>query len=170
MKKVILISSIAIFLTISTCTILYIFLFPLKYKNQIETYSQKYNLPPSLIASIVNVESGYNKNATSKANAKGLMQLLDSTADEIALKLNYTNYDIFNIETNIEFGCYYLSYLLTLYDNDLKLALCAYNAGLTNVNSWIKNDDYYNSKTLVKIPFKETENYIKKIKINNIVL
>ena len=121
MKKVILFSSITLILIISTCIMLYIFLFPLKYTNQIETCSQKYNLPSSLIASIINVESGYNKNATSKANAKGLMQLLDSTADEIALKLNCSNYDIFNIETNIEFGCYYLSYLLNLYDNDLKL-------------------------------------------------
>ncbi len=169
MKKVVLITSIIVFLIISIIYSSYTFLFPLKYKKEIETYSNKFNIPPSLVASVINVESRYNKNATSKANAKGLMQLMDSTAQEIALKLNYAHYDVYDVKTNIEFGCYYLSYLLTIYDNDLKLALCAYNAGLTNVNSWIINSDYYNGKNLVKIPFKETENYLKKIKINNLV-
>lgn len=169
MKKIILFTLLTVFCAISTCILFNFILFPTKYKNQIEKYSIKYNLSPALIASIINVESGYNKNAISKSNAKGLMQIMDTTAKEIAIKLNYSTYDIYNADTNIEFGCYYLNYLLNVYNNNLQLALSAYNAGITNVNNWVKNEEYFNGETLVKIPFKETKNYIKKIKMNNTV-
>lgn len=169
MKKFLIVSTSAILVLVLILFICSILLFPVKYKEEIIANSQKYNLPPKLVASVINVESGYNKDAVSKVGAKGLMQIMPATANEIATKLNIETYDILNEPTNIEFGCYYLSYLLSRYNNNLVLALASYNAGLNNVDNWIKNDEYFVDNTLIRIPFKETENYIKKINFNLII-
>ena len=166
MKKFLIISVSFIFFITLIMFLISVFLFPIKYKTEINTYSKKYNLQPELVASIINVESGYNKNAISNAGALGLMQLMPSTAEEIATKLQIKDFNINNVETNIEFGCYYLNYLLNRYNKNLTLALAAYNAGLNNVDKWINNDEYFANNKLKNIPFKETENYIKKVNFN----
>lgn len=120
-----------------------------------------YNLEPSLICSVINVESRYNPKSVSKAGAIGLMQLLPTTATDIATNLNISNYDLYDIDTNIYFGCYYLRYLFDLYDGDQKMTLVAYNAGLGTLNTWLIKDP-----NLENIPYKETENYLKKINFN----
>ena len=91
----------------------------------------------------------------------GLMQLLPSTANDIANRLNILEYDIFDPNTNIMFGCYYLRYLLDLYNQNIDYAIMAYNAGLGTVNDWLKNNILDDN-----IPYKETKDYIKKIKFN----
>ena len=118
MKKFLIISVGFIFFITLIMFLISVFLFPIKYKTEINTYSKKYNLQPELVASIINVESGYNKNAISNAGALGLMQLMPSTAEEIATKLQIKDFNINNVETNIEFGCYYLNYLLNRYNNN----------------------------------------------------
>lgn len=136
------------------------FLCPIKYFKTIKKYSSMYNLEPSLVCSVINVESRYNPNSVSKAGAIGLMQLLPTTANDIAIKLNISDYDLYDIDTNIHFGCYYLRYLFNLYGNQ-KMTLVAYNAGLGTLNSWLTSDP-----NLENIPYQETKNYLKKINFN----
>ncbi len=140
--------------------------YPFNYKQEILQYSNQYNLEPEFVASVIYAESKYNKNAVSSVGAIGLMQIMPSTAIEISEKLNIDNFkidDLYNPKINIMFGCYYLNYLINMFE-DKKVALCAYNAGLNNVKLWLNNSEYStDSKTLFKIPFSETNNYVNKI-------
>ena len=140
--------------------------YPLHYKYLIKKYSNIYGLPMSVVASIINVESGFRTECVSIAGAKGLMQIMDSTGDEIAEKLGETNMNLFHAETNIKYGCFYLRYLLNYYENNLLFALCAYNAGMSNVNSWIEQNPNFEVND---IPFLETKNYVNKIKSSKII-
>lgn len=142
--------------------------FPTKYSYQIEYTCEKYNIPISLGYSLINVESSFDKNAVSNAGAIGLTQILPSTANYICSKngINYSSINLKDANDNIQIGFMYLKYLLEKFSNTYT-ALCAYNAGETVVNSWLKNPTYSNDKNTLKfIPYKETRNYIKKIKIN----
>lgn len=142
---------------------------PIKYASEIEYYSQKYNLDPGLVASVVNVESSYKTKAKSNKNAIGLMQIKLSTANYLN-NINLTNEisesDLFKPTTNLDYGCMYLRYLINKFD-DTTTALCAYNAGETRVRSWLKSGIYsLDGKTLNYIPYLETRNYIEKINSN----
>lgn len=132
-------------------------IYPIKYKEIIVEYSERYDIPPELISSIINAESGFDKDSVSSVGAVGLMQVLPSTATEISNKFGYSEYDLYNPRTNIEFGCYYLRYLLNIYNQDVVYSLCAYNAGLNNVKYWDFKGD------IEKIPVNQTKNYVKKI-------
>ena len=158
---------LCIFLSLSfvfLCTFgvscVYGYFFPLKYEEEIASASETFDVDPVLVASIINSESGFNSKSVSKKGAIGLMQLMPSTAEYLAEKLNYGEYDLYNVKDNITLGTYYLSILSDSF-NDNVLVLCSYNAGPGNVSKWLQE---YSSdgETLDKIPFKETENYVKK--------
>ena len=142
---------------------------PLKFKNEIIVYATENQLQPELIASIINAESSFNKNAKSDKNAIGLMQIKLSTANylsELSDKEKLTEQELFYPETNIKFGCEYLKYLIKKFEN-LNTALASYNAGETRVRSWLRSGIYStDGKTLTFIPYKETRNYVKKINEN----
>lgn len=93
-----------------------------RYGHIIREVSQKYRLNPALIESVIIAESNGDPTAVSRANAKGLMQLTDTTATEMGVR------DIFNPEENIEGGARYLRHLIDRF-GDIKKALAAYNAG-----------------------------------------
>ena len=106
-----------------------------------------------------------NPNAISKSKAKGLMQIMDSTAKEIAKKNNIelTDENILDPEINIEIGTIYLSQLIEKY-NSVELAIAAYNAGHGNVDKWISQDTLKEDGTDAEnIPFKETNMYVRKV-------
>jgi len=138
---------------------------PIKYENEIACYAEKYSLSPSLVASIINVESSYKKNAKSSKNAIGLMQIKLSTANYVASLYNMptlTEDELFKPKTNIEYGCMYLNYLSKKF-SDTNTMLASYNAGETVVRSWLNNEEYsLNKKSLKLIPYEETKNYVKK--------
>lgn len=142
---------------------------PIKFKNEIAVIAEKYDLSPSLVAGVIKVESFYNQYAKSNKNACGLMQVKLSTAKYVANLYNISlpnEYNIYNIENNIEYGCAYLNYLSGKFD-DIDTILSAYNAGETTVLSWLKNKEYsQNGQVLDKIPYNETKNYVKKVKLN----
>ena len=145
--------------------------FPIKKKRLIIEMCNKYNLDSSLVASIINIESRYDSYAVSKAGAMGLMQLMPSTAIECAEKLDIDIVinDLYLDYINIELGCYYLAYLLELFDNNVINALSAYNWGLNNVKSWIQEGNCDDSGTITNIPVDETKNYIVKYRINKFI-
>ena len=137
----------------------------IKYSEYVEKYSKEYNVDKYLIYATLKAESNFNKNAQSKKGAKGLMQLLDSTGQEIASSMNMSidNDDLFDANINIMLGTKYLSKLLQKYNN-IELALAAYNAGSGNVDNWIKQNTIKEDGSDVEnIPFKETNYYVRKI-------
>ena len=141
------------------------YIYPIKYKEEVYCYAEEFSLNPNLVFSIIKAESGFNKNAVSEKGAKGLMQIIDGTASYIAKLLGEKEYDIFSPNTNIRFGCFYLRLLLDKFYEE-KTALCAYNAGEGKVNNWLKNKEYSaDGVNLILSPYKETEQYIKKIYI-----
>lgn len=117
------------------------------FDKSINKNAEKYGLDQNLIKSVIAAESSGRYNAVSKAGAKGLMQLTDPTAKDMGV----TN--PFDADQNIEGGSKYLSTMLEKYEGNLDLALAAYNAGPGNV-------DKYGGVP----PFKETENYIARVK------
>jgi len=112
----------------------------------IETFSNKYNIDSDFIKAIIKQESGFNKNATSKKGAMGLMQLMPATAKSLGVK------DAYNPWENVEGGVKLLSGLLNKYNNNQELALAAYNAGPGAVSRYGGIP-----------PYKETQNYVKSI-------
>ncbi len=169
-KKYYLISAYFVLLFVlafSAVGIAFALLYPFDYKSQITTYSEKYDLDPVLVASIINVESGYNKNKVSPVGAIGLMQLMPSTALEIATKKGVTNFSVaslYEVETNLDFGCYYLRYLQNIYGNQTTNVLASYNAGLNNVRAWLLDEQYSpNGTTISTTPYEETNAFIKRV-------
>ena len=116
------------------------------YDSLISEFSQKYQVDFALIKAMIRAESGFNPFATSRKGAKGLMQLMPETA----FKMNVSN--IFNPKENIEGGVRYLKYLLSLFNNDLRLSLAAYNAG-ENLVSELRSIP----------PYRETVDYVRKV-------
>jgi soluble lytic murein transglycosylase-like protein len=114
--------------------------------QMVETAARKYDVDPLLVHSVIKVESNYNPGAVSAKGAQGLMQLIPSTARRFGVK------NSFSARENIEGGVRYLKYLQTLYNNDLRLALAAYNAGEGAVAkfNWIP-------------PYPETQNYVYQV-------
>lgn len=140
----------------------------MKYKDIIIAYSKKYNIQAELIASVINVESSYDKYALSSKGAKGLMQLMPSTAYWLASKLDMEidEDDLFDEKININLGSFYISYLIDKFANK-ETAIASYNAGPSVVNKWLINKEYSEDGiTLYEIPYKETKNYLKKIDRN----
>ena len=137
----------------------------IKYSEYVEKYSKEYVVDKYLIYACIKAESNFNEKAESKKGAKGLMQLMDSTGQEIAKGLNMKidNDDLFEPEINIKLGTKYVSRMLQKYENT-ELALAAYNAGSGNVDSWINSGKIKaDGSDAENIPFKETNNYVRKI-------
>lgn len=145
-------------------------IYPLNYREYIEVYSKEYNLNPLFVAAVIKAESNFQVDAISNKDARGLMQLTPSTAKWAASKLKIDNFNIdslFNPELNIKIGCWYLNDLSKEFDSDTIAILAAYNGGRGNVNKWLSNKEYSkDGKKLDYIPFKETDQYVKKIEVN----
>ncbi|MGB9780596.1 lytic transglycosylase domain-containing protein [Caldanaerobacter sp.] len=141
--------------------------YPLEYKESVDTWAKKFGVDPYLVFAIIKVESNFNPNAVSAKNAVGLMQILPETGRWIAGKIGIKGFReemLFNPDTNIKMGTWYLSYLLKNFGGDLKLALAAYNGGCGNVDLWLKDKRFsQDGKRLHNIPFPETDRYVKKV-------
>ncbi|WP_282929553.1 lytic transglycosylase domain-containing protein [Anaerococcus sp. Marseille-Q7828] len=140
----------------------------INYQDQINEYSNKYNVDPLLTASIVKVESDFDNDAQSHQGAKGLMQLLDETAKHSAEVIGEDYYPdkLNDIYYNLKLGVGYYNYLYNYYNNK-ELALAAYNGGVGNVDKWIDQGilDKVNPD-ISKIPFDETRQYVTKVMAN----
>jgi len=117
-----------------------------RYGKFIRDAAERYSLDPELIKAVIKVESGFNPFAISEKGAKGLMQLMPVTAEEMEVEAP------FDAEENIMGGSRYLRKMLDLFDGDLELSLAAYNAGPSRVLA---------NGSIPNIP--ETEQYVKKV-------
>lgn len=140
-------------------------MYPMEYSQYVEKYSKQFEIDEKYIYAIIKAESNYNIEANSSKGAIGLMQLLPTTASEIAINLgiDYKEEDLYNPEINIMIGTKYFANLLKIYDNTM-LALAAYNAGPGNVSRWIEKGCINQDGTDIEnIPYKETSMYVRKI-------
>lgn len=137
-----------------------------EYSVYVEKYSNEFNIDKWLIYSIIKAESNFDKGATSRKGASGLMQLMDKTAKEVAENevIEYeSGTTLYDPEKNIQLGVIYYSNLLEQFGNQ-NVALAAYNAGSGNVSKWIKDGIIkVDGSDIENIPFKETNLYVRKI-------
>lgn len=139
--------------------------YPLIYEEEINLYSEEYNVDKTLIYAIIKTESNFRPNAVSSAGAIGLMQIMPSTLEWLTMYTNedYETLDLYNTQTNIKYGVLYLSILLDRYESESAI-ICAYNAGIGNVDSWLKNQEYSTDGiNIIHIPFDETRAYLDKV-------
>ena len=137
---------------------------PLRHEDIIRQQAAQKGLDPSLIAGVIYVESRF-RDQTSRAGAKGLMQILPSTADYNARKSGGTAFeqgDLATPQINIAYGSWYLRYLLQHYHGNELLALAAYNAGEGKVDEWYQDASARGEDFDVAshIPFPETRSYV----------
>ncbi len=140
-------------------------IYKLEYSEYVEKYAKEYDVDKYLIFAIIKAESNFDQDAVSHREAKGLMQLMYSTAEEIAKKVNVdlNEENILEPDININLGTKYISMLIQKYGN-INLALAAYNAGSGNVDGWIEKGTLKeDGSDIENIPFTETNNYVRKI-------
>jgi soluble lytic murein transglycosylase len=139
---------------------------PLEHEDIIVQQAHAKRLDPALIAAVIYAETKFDAR-TSAAGAQGLMQILPATAEFLARRSGATTFTIGDLDSpqvNISYGSYYLRYLLSSYGGDKMLALAAYNAGQTNVDSWIAAARARGHPLRVnEIPFPETRAYVAKV-------
>ena len=117
------------------------------YRELVEAAAARYNVDADLITSVIAVESNFDPKALSRKNARGLMQLLPETAARLGVQ------DIYDPQENIDAGTRYLGELLEKYNNNVTLALAAYNAGTDRVEQYGRVP-----------PFTETLSYVRRVK------
>lgn len=143
-------------------------LHPTDYSEIISAASNEFDVPEYIIYATIKVESNFDPYANSSAGALGLMQMLPSTFEwltgEEHLDEHLSTRALDDPEVSIRYGTYYLSYLYKKFDYNWDTAFAAYNAGEGNVLKWLSDKQYSDGEgNLINIPFKETENYVKKV-------
>lgn len=138
---------------------------PLRHDDIIRQQAKVKNLDPALIAAVIYQESRFRPRESS-AGALGLMQLLPDTAHFIAGKTGgtkFTTEDLATPQINIQYGAWYLRWLLDHFDDDEITALAAYNAGIGNVEKWLAKSGETHITDVDDIPFPETRHYVKNV-------
>lgn len=131
---------------------------PLRHDDIIRQQSRDKDVDAALIAAVIHQESRF-RDQTSRAGARGLMQITPTTAGEIERLSGGTEFELNDLadpDINIRYGTFYLAWLLDLYDGDVVAALAAYNAGPGNADSWGGP-----TMTIDDIEFPETKAYVK---------
>lgn len=141
--------------------------YPRRYEEYVTYYADKYELDPLVLYAFIRTESNFNPEAESSAGARGLMQITEITFDWIKSRiapsetLNFD--DLYDPETNIRFGSYYVAYCLLEY-GDLATAAAAYHSGLGTVGELLANPDYSSDgRTLDEFPYPQMRRYVHKI-------
>ena len=167
-KKVVGISLCVIVILCMVLCIVVVNVYKVEYKSIVSKYASIYDIDEALVYAIIKVESDFDTHAVSNAGARGLMQILPTTAIDICgrIDISYTGVDmLYDVDTNILLGCWYIRYLIDMFGST-DVGVASYNAGLSYVRGWLKDDRYSkDGKTLYYIPFKETREYVTKVKI-----
>lgn len=141
---------------------------PQLYADSVTKYSSAYNVPEYVIYAVIKTESNFDAKAESSAEARGLMQMIESTFSELTgsdhLNENLSFDALYDPDVSIRYGTYYLKYLYEMFDCNWTNAFAAYNGGLGNVRKWLKDPEYSDGNgNLTYIPFSETRSYVSKV-------
>ena len=146
--------------------------YPDKFLELIKRYSDEYDIDENLVLAVIKAESNFKEEAKSDKQAKGLMQIMNTTAKDV-VNLEGLDIDVNNIEeeiiisqNNINIGVAYLSMLFKKYEN-IELVIASYNAGIGTIDNWIeKGIIKADGSDIENIPYKETDNYVRKVMKN----
>lgn len=172
-KAISLLSAVLVVLGIFYCVSVSLLktLYPLRYDEFVERYTEEYELDKSFVYAVIKCESGFDKDAVSYLGARGLMQLMPETFLWLLTKTGeaYTEDDLFNPQVNIKYGCLYYRMMKDEFQSTAT-AVAAYHAGSANVKKWLSDKRYsYDEEELYEIPFETTKKYVEKvIKTQNI--
>jgi soluble lytic murein transglycosylase len=141
--------------------------FPLPFRSDLERFSKQNGLDPFLMAALIRQESEFDAKVISRANARGLTQILPSTGKELSRKLKvapYTTAALFQPKTNLQMGTYHLKKMIDHLGGNIEAALAAYNAGLSRANAWLSWGDFKEPAEFIEtVPFTETRGYIQTV-------
>ena len=142
-------------------------MFPVPHWETVLIESERYNVDPMLVLSVMRQESRFDTDIVSRADARGLMQIIPPTGARLSKQLEIENYSaelLHDPEINIKMGVYYLSSLLRRSGGELAPALASYNAGMRVVKKWLQRLPYDDvSKFIETIPYPETRGYVKNV-------
>jgi len=162
-----LLASVGIFAAFSFPTTQKNIFYPFHYREQVEQYSEKYQVDKFLAVSVMKVESNFAEGAISRSGAVGLMQIMPETAYWIAYRLDENPpslNELHDSNRNIKYGIWYLAELEDEFKGNDVLTLAAYNAGRGNVWNWMEERGWKEDFSDVdSIPYLETRNYVKKV-------
>ena len=145
-------------------------LFPRPYWDQLKKQAAAAKVDPYLVAGLIRQESEYDPRARSRSNARGLMQLLPSTARMMARRVpdpkarRYQLASLYVPDINLVYGTFYLKKVLDQFDGTAEYALAGYNAGENRVLEWLQNGPFEEPAEFVEsIPFTETREYVQAV-------
>ncbi len=143
------------------------FAFPLPYRAELERFSKVNGLDPFLVAALIRQESEFNPKAISRANARGLTQILPGTGRELSRKLKVRAYgtaSLFVPAVNLQLGTFYLKSIVDNLGGRWEAALAAYNAGPSRARAWSSWGEFREPAEFIEtVPFAETRNYIQTV-------
>ena len=141
--------------------------YPMKYEELIDSACREKELDRALVYAVVRTESGFNPEAVSNVGAKGLMQMMPDAYEWVRMRKGLAGEadhdDLFDPETNIEYGTSMLKILLDEFGT-VDNALCAYHAGWGSVKNWLGDPEISpDGEHVEHIPFKDTAAYVEKV-------
>jgi len=142
--------------------------YPLGYWELVQRQEQACGIDPYLIVAVIREESAFSPGCVSSAGARGLMQLMSSTASQVArgegVSIDNGSRDLFQPDLNIRLGAHYLRELLHEFNGNLTLSLASYNAGPHRVKRWLERSFGLDEEEFAEsIPFSETRSYVKRV-------
>lgn len=143
-------------------------LYPRKYSRQVEQWAAEYELDPLLVYAFIRTESGFDPAATSSVEARGLMQMTEETfiwlRSKIAPDEELLFANLYDPETSIRFGCYYLHLCMERYNGDVATVAAAYHSGWGTVDALLQMEEHSaDGETLQGFPYNQMNHYVKKI-------
>ena len=143
-------------------------LYPRKYEQLVDQWAQTYKLDPLLVDAFIRTESGFDPVATSSVDARGLMQMTEETflwlRSKIAADEDLAFADLYDPDTSIRFGCYYLHLCLERYNGDVATAAAAYHSGWGTVDNLLRMEEHSaDGQTLQGFPYSQMNHYVNKI-------
>ncbi len=141
--------------------------YPLPYRASLEKYADDVAIDPFVVAGLIRQESEFDPGAISRANARGLTQVLPSTGREMSRRLGIRPFSISLLhqpDSSLRIGISYLKQMLNSFENKWFLTLAAYNAGPSRANAWVKWGRFEEPAEFIEtIPFEETRGYVQTV-------
>ena len=143
-------------------------LYPRKYEVLVDQWAETYGLDPLLVDAFIRTESGFDPQATSTVDARGLMQMTEETflwlRSKIAEGENVTFGDLYDPAVSLRFGCYYLHLCMERYGGDVATAAAAYHSGWGTVDALLQKEEHSaDGITLQGFPYNQMHHYVEKI-------
>lgn len=143
-------------------------LYPRKYEALVDQWAETYGLDPLLVDAFIRTESGFDPQATSTVDARGLMQMTEETfiwlRSKIAPDEGLTFDELYDPDVSIRFGCYYIHLCMERYGGDVATAAAAYHSGWGTVDNLLRMEEHSSDgQTLKGFPYNQMHHYVEKI-------